>query len=341
MAYTKQKKLKIGVLVDQLVLGGVQKMAIEDVKNCISIGHEAKLLVLMREGFKKDFAKLASGVQVEFLSDRYPKIFSRSIKFPVFSFFSTLHVLSPFLAPRYLRKNAFDAIISHGTTTCFTAQALRRKLDIPYIAVIHDPMEYILTKCYSETFLKYFFPLLKPILFHLEKNLIGESQQVLIVSKVHEAFLRKTYHINPLIFPFGSYPLDALPEKRGDYILSFSRWEKGKNPLLLLRLLEALPEAKLKIAGTWTSESDYKWFNDEIRRKKLSQRVEVIPFYTEEELRILCQNARVWVHPHFEAFGVGGLEAASCGCPIIIPAGSGVSELFEHGKHGYFPQEIH
>jgi glycosyltransferase involved in cell wall biosynthesis len=52
-----------------------------------------------------------------------------------------------------------------------------------------------------------------------------------------------------------------------------------------------------------------------------------------------CSRALVHVHPNKEAFGMQALEAASCGCPIVIPEGSGVTELFTDGVHGYFPKD--
>jgi len=45
------------------------------------------------------------------------------------------------------------------------------------------------------------------------------------------------------------------------------------------------------------------------------------------------------VHPIVEAFGMFALEAAGCGCPFIVPNGSGVTELFVNGKQGYFLPE--
>lgn len=46
----------------------------------------------------------------------------------------------------------------------------------------------------------------------------------------------------------------------------------------------------------------------------------------------------VHVHPVHEAFGMQSLEAAACGCPIIIPKGSGAADLFENWVQGYFPE---
>jgi len=40
-----------------------------------------------------------------------------------------------------------------------------------------------------------------------------------------------------------------------------------------------------------------------------------------------------------DSFGMMALEAAGHGCPIIIPWGSGVTELLQHGVHGLFPEE--
>jgi glycosyltransferase involved in cell wall biosynthesis len=57
------------------------------------------------------------------------------------------------------------------------------------------------------------------------------------------------------------------------------------------------------------------------------------------ELKSLYLRARCLVHTKVEAFGFTGLEAASHGSPMVFPKGSGVTELFIHGVHGYFPEE--
>jgi len=93
------RRLKIAVMVDQLLPGGVQKAAIEEVKNLQKLGFETSLIILMRKGFEKKINYLLSGIKYEFLSDRYPKIFQKSFKLPIFKFLSTLHLAGPILAP--------------------------------------------------------------------------------------------------------------------------------------------------------------------------------------------------------------------------------------------------
>src|SRR4030042_2850025 len=111
-------KTKIAVFVDQLVLGGVQKGAIEEVRLLRKLGYQGQLLSLMRKGFKPEYKKLIKDAPLIFLSDRYPQLFRNSLKFPFFSFFSTLHLFGPILAPFFVKKNEWDIIVSHGTTTC-------------------------------------------------------------------------------------------------------------------------------------------------------------------------------------------------------------------------------
>lgn len=334
------KKLKIGIVVDQLLAGGVQLAAIEQVRELNKFGHQAKLLILMRKKYISDFSYLVKDIPHQFLSDEYPPIFRKTFKFPVFSFFSTLHLISPILAPTVVKKGDFDILISLGSTTCITTQAIYKKNKIPYIAVIHDPFIYILDKCYSKTFLRVFFPILKPLVKHFETAFVKDAKETIIISRVHSKFIKKNYRILPKILSFGTKTLKKLPKKRGECLLSFGRWQNEKNPEFLLNLVKKITGSKLIIAGSWINNDEYKQFKAKIEKEKLTERVELIPYYTQKQLSKLCAKARLWLHPHFEAFGLAGLEAAGYGLPIIIPRRSGVTEHFTHGVHGYFPKKV-
>lgn len=334
------KKLKIAVVVDQLLPGGVQKCAIEEVKCFNKLGHSAKLLILMRKGFERKFANLVKDTPYEFLSDRYPKIFRKSFKLPFFTFLSTLHLFSPMLAPLKVKEEEFDIIISHGTTTSLTTWSLSNFRKIPYLAIVHDPMVYILDKIYAETNLKYFFPILKPISAYLEANFIKSAQNCLVDSGVHAKYLQKKYGVNPKILYLGTKPPKKIPKKRGSVILAFGRWDKGKNPKILLNLINSLPKTKMIMAGNWSKLEDLAEFKKLIKTTKLQKRVKLIPNYSEKQLAEITAQGRVWIHPHFEAFSLSALEAASYGLPIIIPAKSGVTEIFKNNIHGFFPRRI-
>ena len=336
----RERKLKIGVVIDQLLAGGVQLAAIEQVRELRKLGHPACLLILMRKKYATDFSYLVKDIPYQYLSDSYPSFLQKPIKFPIFSFFSTLHLLSPILASSVIKTGAYDILISHGTTTCLTTQALWRVRKIPYIAIIHDPMVYIFKKVYQQTFLKYFFPLLLPLAKFIECSFAREAKETLIDSQVHSSYIKKNYGIIPKVLPLGCKTLVHLPKRRGDYLLSFGRWQKEKNPQFLLKLLKALPKAKLVLAGSWTNQEDLERFRESVRRERLKKRIKIITRFNEGELEKICAQSRLWLHAHFEAFSLAALEAAGHGLPIIIPEKSGITEILKDGVCGFFPKKI-
>ena len=95
----------------------------------------------------------------------------------------------------------------------------------------------------------------------------------------------------------------------------------------------------MTIGGFWHPMSLRQEFQDEVVRRNLQERVTLLGPLNEDKIMELCSRSMVHIHPVHEAFGMQTLEAAACGCPIIIPAGSGVADnLFQHGVHGYFPE---
>lgn len=328
---------KIAIVIDQLLPGGVQKAAIEEVRNLQKMGFQTNLLVLMRKGFESKHKYLVKGIDYQFLSDRYPKIFQKNIKLPIFRFLSILHLTSPIIAPFKIKSNEFDLLISHGTTTSLTTCTISRFCHIPYIAIVHDPMVYILEKVYSNTPLKPFFPLIKSIAHALEGYFVRTAKISLVDSSVHAKFIKNNYGITPQIIHLAVNPPKKTVTQLGDRIISFGRWDKGKNPDVFLEILKKIKDSKLIIAGSWSLNEDLVWFKDLVKANGLQNRIEIITHYQEKDLFKICKQARVWIHPHDEAFSLSALEAASLGLPIIISKKSGVSELFTNATHGFFP----
>ncbi|MBI4057984.1 glycosyltransferase, partial [Candidatus Microgenomates bacterium] len=199
---------------------------------------------------------------------------------------------------------------------------------------------YILEKVYATTYLKYFFPLLRTLATFFEGSFVRDALDTLLISHVHVRYIKQRYGITPQILHLGVKSTRSIPKKRGNALLSFGRWQKEKNPAFLLKLIKKLPSASLIIAGTWIDTADLEWFKKRIERENLAGRVHIIPSYSDHELEILARQARLFLHPHFEAFGLAALEAAGYGLPIIIPKKSGVTEIFSHEVHGFFPQKV-
>lgn len=334
------RKIKVSVLIDQLIPGGVQKIAIQEVKYLNKLGYEANLLILMRDGYQPKYRALVKDIPHRFSQDSYPFIFRKNFRLPFFSFLSTLHFLSPILTIKQLKNNNPHIIISHGSTTSLTAAAAKILAKIPYIFMIHDPMVYILEKIYSNSPLKIFSLLIKFTATYLEKKIIKNAQICVIDSRFHQKFIKEKYGITPQVLylatEIGAKPLKKL----GKSILTTGRWGKGKNLQLLLEILPTFPKTKLIVAGIWGNHRDLVWFKNLVSKKGLAKQVKLITYYQDRDLPKIAKEARVWVLPHQEAFSISALEAASMGLPIIIPTNSGVTDLFKNHQDGIFPKKM-
>ena len=328
------RTMNIAVLIDLLVPGGVQKAAIEEVRNLRTSGHKAELFCLTRTRVDYQYEDLLKGIPVRYLSDRNPLFLQRAVKIPFFTFLTTNHLLSPFLAHRYRILKDFDLLIAHGTTTCPTALAVSRHFNVPYAAFIWDPMGFILHTVYRVTPLQYFSPLLDIIIRLVERRMLTNARLIVAPSSVHKRALQKAYGIQPIVIPPGhDFITKRKPGKR-TYILGYSRWQKEKHPDFFLKLAQQV-NLPIVLAGLWSNQNDLKALRREIHEKHLN--IQIVQPVHHKDIPRLAGRAIVWVHPHFEAFGMPGLELASQGVPIIIPKGSGVTDLFKNGVHGLFP----
>jgi len=334
--------MKIGVLIDELLPGGVQKTALEETRHFIRQGQEAELLALTErnvEGYK--YEDLLGDIPVKFLSKLFP-VLEHSLRLPGFNTLSTYHVASFLIAPLTRLWRKFDVIIGHGAFASAVAWNIWKLYGTHYVSFVWDTAAYIFQKVYLKSKFSPFIFAFRPIFTAIERSIIGDAAYVLTPSNVHTKMLREDYRVDAsrvkVLYP-GCYPSKKIPEKRGDYLLSFTRWEISKNPYFLVDLMKQLANARLIIAGEWTDRLGYQSFLRKIKEEAIGNRVTVLPTLKKSDIPRLCSKARVWVHPNFESFGMGALEAASQGCPIIIPKGSGVAELFNHGIHGFFPSE--
>ena len=338
--------MRIAILIDKLKIGGVQKVAIEEARHLARLGHRVDLLVLWHAGVNRlrrsnPYEDLLEKIRPETLSDAFPRVFRFSFKFPGFDFFSWYHVTSPLMVPRILTKGRYDVIVSHGTYTCFTAYALWKQNGIPYIAFIWDPISYILPRAYSNTSLAPFLCGLRPFALGLDKILVENSLATLTGSRVHLPFFRRITRRHVEVLYPGCYPAITLPQKRGDYLLSVIRWTSAKRPERLVDLLSRIkPSFRLIVTDGYTHNSELvNSFVAKARKMGVADRLRLEGPANQERLRELYAGARALIHPSVEAFGMTALEAASQGCPFIMPKGSGVTEIFSHGVQGFFPNE--
>lgn len=333
--------MKIGILIDRLNVGGVEKIAIEEVIALRKLGEDAQLVVLRQKAVVQDaFPDLLRGVPVVYLDKRLPRLLRFSFPFPVFSFFSFFHVTYPLFLPFVVKRKEFDYFIVHGTYTCFSAITIRKIKKIRFSAFIWDPISYILDRAYGTKFLAPLLWILKKIAYVLDRSLINNMDNVLVGGPAHDDFI---HHINPrkpikAIYP-SVHPI-GKPLKKDDYVLMVTAWKDGKNPEYILEIAKQLPGVHIKMVGKWLDPLYRQKFETSVKESDAIKQIEIVGSVSESELAGYYAHARVLLQTNDDrGFGMPAMEAAGSGTTFIIPRGQGVCELFVNGKDGFYTKE--
>lgn len=333
--------MKIGILIDRLNVGGVEKIAIEQVRALRNIGEDAVLMALRRKAvIEGAFSDILEGVPIEYLDDRLPSWLRGSFNFPIFHFFAFFHLSYPILLPWTLKKGEYDYIICHGTYTAFSAIMIRKIKKIPFSCFIWDPIGYILQRVYREKFPKPIFYFLSGIANRIDRMILENSDKILVGGDAHNEHLRilkagvEIVEIHPSV-----HPIVNSIRKRG-YVLLVTAWKRGKHPEYIFELLEKIPEMQMKMVGKWIEDAYRKEFECEIDSRNLKNNIEIIGAVTERELQRYYAEATVLLQTNDDkGFGMPALEAAGNGTTFIIPEGQGVCALFRQGLDGYYTKE--
>lgn len=333
---------KIAVLIDRLNVGGVEKIAIEEVKALRELGKNAYLVVLRRKGVVDNaFEDLRKGLPTVFLDDRLPFFLKFSFKFPVSNFFSLFHISYPFLIPFVLKKNEFDYFIVHGTCTAFTAIGIKKFKKLGYSVFIWDPISYILSRVYSKNFPKFFLKNLILIAGFLDKIIINNADVILVGGDAHDKFIRsKNSKVKIETIPPSVHSLKRILNHKENYVLMVTAWKHGKNPEYVFELLKKMPKLKIKMVGKWLDGFYKKEFIAKVRENKFINNIEVVGEVNEEELSKYYSRALILLQTNDDrGFGMPALEAAGHGTTFIIPKGQGVCNLFIDKADGFYTKE--
>lgn len=330
-------------MIDQLRYAGVEKIAVKEVFALKRRGLEATLVVMQRGASDEHMFKgILESIPVVFLSDRLPRIFRLSFKFPLLAFFSLFHITFPFLSAFKVGRKEFDLIVSHGTYTCLTAVALSKLRNIPYIAYLWDPSSYIIGRAYSERVRSaLLLSLMKGIGLFIDKRIVKNSRITLTACKTHSATLSRLDNPEKIRILYPS--IDSVSEvkaRKENYVLVATAWKKGKEPEYLLEIARRNKDLKFVVAGSWHPKEYQKRFLDKIKSLGLQKQITVTGTLSEEKFKDLYMKALVLLQ--FKAdigFGMPALEAAANGCTFIIPEGQGVCDLFENGVDGFYIKE--
>lgn len=333
--------MKIAVVLDQLSKGGTAKLAIEEVHELTRLGHDAELILLFDNG-RDVFADMLEGVKVRNIWHEIPSVLRINFRFPFFSFFSFFHLSEIFILPFLIKKNEYDYLVSHLTYTCFSVCSVSKFKGIPYIAYVHDTVSYILRKVYLKRPgpKKFFFYLIYGLSVVADKIILRNAFAVCKQSRFEldyiEKIAKKAVYIVP---PSTCRRRDPIPDKRGDSLIAFTKWDFSKNFDFLIKLVKNLPFQNLIVAGQWHPDEYLLKIKEQIKKEHLEERIIFKGELDEEGIRDLFNSARVLVHPLFEAWGSSLYEAACNGVTFVAPKGCGISDYLFHDKDAFYADQ--
>ncbi len=116
-------------------------------------------------------------------------------------------------------------------------------------------------------------------------------------------------------------------------LVHISNFRPVKRPLLAIRALEHLQDlpARLFMVGDGPERSKCQQY---VIEKNLTDRVTFLG--KQEDIVPILQQAHVFLLPSdLESFGLAGLEAMSCGVPVVAMRTGGLPELIEDGVQGF------
>jgi len=333
--------MKIGVLIDRLNVGGVEKIAIEEVKALRASGEDAFLVVMREKAVVENvFPDLLEGVPIVYLDRRLPKLLRLSFRFPVFSFFSSFHLTYPLFLPFVLKRGEFDYFIVHGTYTSLTAVAFRKRKGVHFSAFIWDPVSYILERVYSGKFLRPLMWLLRKSAVAFDRHIIKYMDTILVGGTAHNEYIQKLNPAKTITVVYPSVHPAVKPVKKSDYVLVVTAWKEGKHPEYLVEVVKKLPSIRIKMVGKWVDPEYRKAFDELLAKNNITEQIDVVGGVDEEELFDYYARARVVLQTNDDrGFGLPALEAAGQATTFVIPEGQGVCNLFVDGEDGYYTKE--
>ncbi len=121
--------------------------------------------------------------------------------------------------------------------------------------------------------------------------------------------------------------------KKEEYFLIGCRLAPYKRVDIVIKAFKEMPDKKLKI------------FGDGVDMKRLmslaegATNIEFLGRVEDDILAKLYRNAKAFIHPQEEDFGISPVEAMACGCPVIAYRKGGATETVVEGVTGMFFEE--
>ncbi len=208
-----------------------------------------------------------------------------------------------------------------------------------HICYCHSPTRYLWTDTHSYIkelrypfLIKKLLPLVLTKLRIWDRLAADRVDYFLANSKTVQERIQKYYKKDSTVL-YPPVDLEAFTPKSepgGEYFLAGGRLVAYKRFDLIVKAFNRLG-MKLKIFGTGPEFQALK--------KLARDHIELLGYVTDEERAQLYRNARAFINPQVEDFGITPIEAMASGTPVIAYSQGGAKETVIDGKTGLFFHE--
>lgn len=135
--------------------------------------------------------------------------------------------------------------------------------------------------------------------------------------------------VHARVFCNGFFPNVSIPAQKESIVLVDSRWVWQRDPQRILEIARLVPAARFIMVGRFPDEAVRARLLEEIRARRLQNRIEVLGPIDEGKLVELYRSARIalrWAIPGTEdGFPFSLVLAVSAGCVPVLSAGLGAA----------------
>lgn len=317
--------MKIALVHDwYYVNGGAEKV----IKSIVNLFPEIKHFALIDFLSKKDRDFILNGAKVETsFIQKLPTAKKNHRKFLQ---------LFPYAIEQF-DLSEFDVIISSSASI---AKGVLTNTNQVHICYCHSPMRYAwdfyqpyLQAANLTKGLKAWYA--KRVLHKIRKWDVISSNRVdyfiansnYIAQRIHKIYRRDS----DVIYPPVDVTNFSLVNEKKEYYLTASRMVSYKKLDLVVRAFSKMPNKKLVVLGDGPDFNKIK--------KIATNNIELKGFVSKAELIKYMQDAKAFVFPAEEDFGIVPVEAQACGTPVIAFGKGGCLETVIKNKTGVFFKE--
>lgn len=245
--------------------------------------------------------------------------------------------LMPWAAAQLHIRHEADVIIS--SSHC-VIKGVTRPNGAKHLSYVHSPMRYIYDQFdsyfgHSSAVVKLGAHFCRPFLKVWDRQSNRNVHRMIANSHFVAERIRTFYGIDAgVVHPFVDLldfrPWQQVPIPKENFYLMVTAFAPNKRVDLAIRAFQQLPTARLKIVGTGAVD-------ETIRLKQMAGvNVEFLGNVSREEIIKLMNQARAFVFPGVEDFGITPLESLAAGTPVIAYHAGGVLETLTPETAAFF-----